>query len=346
MGGRRAPRAALMRKIDTLLVCLGRHDHAEFLPEPVLAECRALAQTSHVREAAPATEPARFHDELHAVDPEVLIAGWSTPALPAQLPPRLRYLCYLTGSVKRIVRRQHLESGLVVSNWGQSISRTVAECALMLILASLRRVGFWVPAMHRDGAWKTRQTETASLFGRRVGLHGFGHVARELVRLLQPFRVAIHVWAPERDPALYAALGVKRAASLEALFAESDIVVELAPLLPETEGIVTERLLRAIAPGGVFVNVARGAIVDPLALERVAKEGRIQFALDVFAEEPLPRESPLRGLGNVILLPHIAGPTTDRRRDAGEFALRNLRAYAAGEALEAVVTCENFDCIA
>lgn len=335
-----------MRKIESLVVCLGRQDHVEFLPEPVLAECRALAANSHVRESAPGAAAEAFHRELHALDPEVLVAGWSTPELPRQLPRRLRYLCYLTGSVKRIVRREHIERGLVVSNWGRSISRTVAECALMLMLASLRRAGHWIPAMHRDGAWKTRQTETASLFGRRVGLHGFGHVARELIRLLRPFDVTIEVAAPERDAALYAAHGVTRAASLETLFAENDVVVELAPLLPETEGIVTEALLRLIRPGGVFVNVARGAIVDEAALVRVLREGRIQAALDVYASEPLPVESPLRGMSNVILLPHIAGPTTDRRRDAGEFALRNLRAYAAGEPLEAVISPEDFDRVA
>ncbi len=332
-----------MRKIESLVVCLAPRDHAEFLPDPVLAQCRALAACAHVRESAADAELATFHRELRALDPEVLIGGWSTPALPRELPPRLRYLCYLTGSVRRVVQREHIERGLVVSNWGASISRTVAECALMLILNALRRAGHWIPAMHRDGAWKTRETETASLFGRRVGLHGFGHVARQLIRLLNPFDVTIEVSAPETDLALYAVHGVTRATSLAALFANNDVVVELAPLLPETRGIVTEELLRAIRPGGVFINVARGAIVQEPALIRVAREGNIHVGLDVYASEPLAPDSPLRGLPNVTLLPHLAGPTTDRRRDAGEFALRNLQAYAAGHPLESVISAEDFD---
>lgn len=334
-----------MRKIESLVVCLGAHDQAEFLPEAVLGPCRELAVRSHVC-ASTKADAARWRDELERLNPEVVIGGWSTPPLPECLPPRLRYFCYLTGSVRHVVRRAHVERGLIVSNWGRSISRTVAEGALMLVLTTLRRAGFWIPAMHRDGAWKTRTTETASLFGRRVGLHGFGNVARELIRLLQPFDVPICVWAPERDPALYAAHGVERAESLEGLFAESDVVVELAPLLPETEGIVSEALLRRLRPGGVFVNVARGALVDELALERVVREGRIHVGLDVFAAEPLAAESPLRGLPNVVLLPHVAGPTTDRRRDAGELALRNLRAYAAGRPLEAVIAAKDFDAVA
>jgi phosphoglycerate dehydrogenase-like enzyme len=107
--------------------------------------------------------------------------------------------------------------------------------------------------------------------------------------------------------------------------------------------MVTERLLRLIRPGGVFVNVGRGAVVDEEALLRVAREGQIQIALDVYGTEPLPATSGLRGLPNVILLPHLAGPTTDRRRDAGAFGLRNLRAYAADEEIESVITPEIFD---
>jgi phosphoglycerate dehydrogenase-like enzyme len=84
-------------------------------------------------------------------------------------------------------------------------------------------------------------------------------------------------------------------------------------------------------------------VVDEADLLRVAREGRLQIALDVFEHEPLPADSPLRGLPNVTLLPHLAGPTRDRRRDAGALALKNLRAYLRGEPLEAVVTLEVYD---
>jgi len=241
------------------------------------------------------------------------------------------------------VTRAHLERGLLVTNWGGSISRVVAECALMMTLAALRRGGYWIPAMQRDGAWKEPHTETASLFGRRVGLHGFGQVAREIIKLLAPFEVDIALCAPETDPALYAAYGVRRVHSLEELFSGCDVIIEAAPLIPATAGIITESLLRLIRPGGIFVNVARGGLCDDAALARVAREGRIQMALDVFGLEPLPADSALRGLPNVILLPHIAGPTTDRRRDAGAFGLRNLKAYAAGRPLESAVSAQSFE---
>ena len=136
---------------------------------------------------------------------------------------------------------------------------------------------------------------------------------------------------------------VKRAASLDALFAGNDVVIELAPLIPATIGTVTERHLRLLRDGGVFVNVGRAAIVDEAALLRVAREGKIFVGLDVFVEEPLPVNSGFRGLPNVSLTPHIAGPTPDRHGDATAFALRNLRAYAAGQPLEAAITPEIYD---
>jgi phosphoglycerate dehydrogenase-like enzyme len=83
--------------------------------------------------------------------------------------------------------------------------------------------------------------------------------------------------------------------------------------------------------------------VDEAALAQVAKDGKIQIALDVFEVEPLPKDSPLRGLPNVTLLPHLGGPTRDRRRDSGRLALNNLRAFLNGQPLEAVVSLDVYD---
>jgi len=120
-------------------------------------------------------------------------------------------------------------------------------------------------------------------------------------------------------------------------------VVELAPETPDTYHIVDEAMLRLIRPGGVFVNVGRGSVVDEDALARVAAEGRIQVGLDVYEVEPLPAASPLRRLPNVMLLPHLGGPTKDRRRDCGRFGVENLDRYLKGEPLESEVTLDIYD---
>jgi phosphoglycerate dehydrogenase-like enzyme len=307
------------------------------MPGPMWSELCTLGDRVLLQDPL-ALDEAGTRQLLDELNPDVIIAAWKTRALPERLPPRLRYLCYLCGSVKKIVTRAQLAQGLLVTNWGGSISRIVAEWALFHVLCCLRRATSWALAMHLEQGWKNSGTETASLFGRNVGIHGFGMVARELIRLLQPFGARIQAFAPDVDQAAEQTWGVQRAASLEALFADNDIIVELAPLIPETTGLVTEALLRRIRPGGVFVNVGRGAVVDEAALLRVAREGHIQVGLDVFAQEPLPADSAFRGLRNVTLTPHLAGPTTDRRRDAGAFSLHNLRAFVADQPLQAVVT--------
>ncbi len=331
-----------MNRRPHVLAALTAAELREFLPEPLLGEVRALAGTfAHYDTTGNAA--AKFHAALAAVHPEVLLARWKTPALPAVLPPNLRYVCYLCGSVRHLVSRQQLEAGLLLTNWGGSISRIVAEWALFHILSCLRRATHWTIAMHHEGAWKNGGSETASLFGRRVGLHGFGQIARELVQLLRPFGTPIMAFAPDVTPGTAPGLGIQCAGSLDELFAQNDIIVELAPLNPATRGAVTEHHLRLIRPGGVFVNVGRGAVVDEAALLRVAQEGKILIGLDVYTVEPLPADSPFRGLRNVTLTPHIAGPTTDRRRDAGAFALGNLGAYCAGRPLQGQVTPDIYD---
>jgi phosphoglycerate dehydrogenase-like enzyme len=331
-----------MPKPASLLALITADEAHDFLAGPMWNELQEVGTI--FRHCDPSTlNAAEVQRTLADFNPEVLVAAWKTPLLPAVLPDKLRYVCHLCGTIKRLVTRRHLEQGLLVSNWGGSISRIVAEWALFHTLSCLRRATTWALAMHLEGGWKDRNTETASLFGRTIGIHGFGMVARELVLLLRPFDVRVRVFAPDVDAEAERVWGVQHCASLDALFAENDIVIELAPLIPETKGIVTEHLLRLIRSGGVFVNVGRGAVVDETALLRIAREGRIQVGLDVFAHEPLPIDSEFRGLRNVTLTPHLAGPTTDRRCDAGRFALRNLHAYSTGQPLEAVITPEVFD---
>ena len=333
-----------MPRPSTLLAVLTPAEMREFLPEAILAQVRALAADFRLLDPTQHDEAALLR-EIESANPEILLACWKTPPLPAALPSRLRYACYVAGSVKRLVTRAHLERGLLVTNWGGSISRTVAECALFHILACLRNTSHWAIAMHQPGvaAWKNGLTDARSLFGRAVGIHGFGPVARELVTLLKPWGCPITVLAPDVTAELARAYGVERASSLESLFAENEIIVELAPLIPATTGIVSEKILRLIRPGGVFVNVGRGAVVDETALLHIAQEKKIAIGLDVYTDEPLPADSGFRALPHVNLTPHIAGPTIDRYPDAGAFALKNLRAYAEGRPLEAVITPEVYD---
>jgi phosphoglycerate dehydrogenase-like enzyme len=328
------------------IVALSDLEIADFLPGPLWGELENLLPGYH-RVRLPLTGTDDWERLWRGSPSDILISAWQTPSLNSTLQPadlkQLRYVCHLSGSVRKLVPRALIEQGLVVTNWGGSISATVAECTLMLILMALRRASHWAVAMHRDGAWKDGTTYTQSLLGRRVGIHGFGSISQCLVLMLRSFTSQIQAFSPSMPDEIFSSLGVKRLASLEELFVESDVVVDLAAATPENYHVVTESHLRMIPKGGMFVNVGRGCVVDQDGLLRVAREGQLQIALDVFEQEPLPADSPFRGLPNVTLLPHLGGPTRDRRRDAGALAVKNLRAFLRGEPLDAVVTLEVYD---
>ena len=330
---------------SSAIVVVSDAEAADFLPGPLWAElAQVLPGYRRVATPVQAQEWQRLWQQEPAA---ILVSAWQTPPLPADLAVAragsLQYVCHLAGTVRKLIPRELIERGLKVTNWGDSISATVAECALMLTLMALRRASHWAVAMHREGAWRDAQTYTQSLLGRRVGLHGLGAIGQCLVPMLLPFTDRVQAYSPRIPDEVFARLGVARSSSLEHLFSTSDLVIELAAATPENRHVVNEQILRLIPEGGVFVNVGRGMVVDEVALARIAREGRLQVALDVYQDEPLPKDSPFRGLPNVTLLPHLGGPTRDRRRDSGVLALKNLRAYQSGTPLQALVSLDVYD---
>jgi phosphoglycerate dehydrogenase-like enzyme len=331
-----------MSKSPRIAVVLAGWERTDFLPPDLESELSSISSDLHFLDPETLDGEDAWVNWLEKTAPEILVSAWMTPRLPDDLPeriPSLKYVCHLVGSVKGLVPDSLIEDGLLVTNWGRSVSRTIAESALMMAIAALRRVSHWAHQMHHENGWKERTAMlTGSLFERKVGLHGFGAISQELTRLLQPFDVEITTYSPSVPDNLLEEFGVRRADSLEELFSKNDVIIELAALTPKNTGIVTEALLRSIPAGGAFVNVGRGAVVDEAALVRVARDGHIQVALDVYTQEPLPEESPLRGMTNVLLLPHLGGPTTDRRRDATSLGIANIRRYLKGEDLESRIS--------
>jgi phosphoglycerate dehydrogenase-like enzyme len=285
---------------------------------------------------------------LARLRPTVLITGWSTPPLPAawldSADCSLRLVCHVTGSVRRLVPREFIARGGIVTNWGETVSAQVAEHGLLLALAGLRNAAQWSGFIARPANGRQiEQLGTKTLFGRRVGLHGFGSVARALIPLLRPFAVLPSAYSAGVPPQLMQAAGVEPCRSPEELFSRSDVLFECEALTPATAGSVSAELLARLPDDAVFVNIGRGGIVDDAALNREARSGRLRVALDVVANEPLTPASPYFGLPNVVLSPHIAGPTRDRYTQCGAFALASLRAFLRGETPSAAITLAAYD---
>lgn len=288
---------------------------------------------------------------LQDEQPEVLIIGWKTPPVPVdirELGVGLRYICNLAGSVHHIVPRSLIEQGILVTNWGSTISYTIAEHAVLLLMGALRRMPEWKPAMEvvcEQGKMQPKPAiDTRSLRGRRVGIHGFGAIAREIVGMLKGFQVELCAYSHAVPHEYIASHGVRPCSSLEDLFSSVDCIVGCEALSEANTGSVTEDVLRLLPDRAVVVNVGRGRIIDEEALAKVAAEKHLHLGLDVFAQEPPSPDSPLLSLPEPALLtPHIAGPTNDSYLRCVNFACENLRRYAAGEPLDAMVTLDIYD---
>ena len=324
------------------LILLTPRECKEFLPKPFSNQLTELLPNA-VWIEAPVSED-EWLDLLNRHRPEIVLCAWETPPIPMEAAAYLKYVCFLCGSIRKLIPRDLIEQGLLVTNWGAVISNTVAECALLLILASLRRVSNWALAMHTQGQWKKgRHPDTLSLSNRRVGIHGLGAIGRELVKLLAPFNVEISAYSPSVPDDIYKELNVHRATTLQELFSNADVLVELAPGKPDNYHLVGEELLNLLPEQAVFINVGRGMVVDEEALIRVSRAKGIHIALDVYETEPLPKDSLLRGLPNTTLLPHLGGPTPDRRQDCGKLAVQNIKNYLNNDSLINLIDLETYD---
>lgn len=331
-----------MSRQTSLAAVLDSAELAAFFPGPLGEELRALIGPEGLFD--PGTSEERVSDFLDRLRPSALVTHWATPALPASAPEYLRYIAHTTGSVRKIIPRAYLEAGVRVTNWGDVAAEPVAEAALMLILAALRETQHWGRELHERARWREGRGKGLTLFDRRVAIHGFGRIARALLVLLKPFRVKVQVFSEGVPAGFIREHGAEPAASLEALFASgADVLVELEALTPRTAGSVREEHLRALPADAVFVNCGRGPVVDGPALERVAAEGRLRLALDVYPVEPLPASSALRGPAGITLMPHVAGPTPDRYPDCGRDVIDNLHRWLRGETLASELTLQAYD---
>jgi phosphoglycerate dehydrogenase-like enzyme len=219
----------------------------------------------------------------------------------------------------------------------------VAEHALLLALSALRHQNAWRPFLALPVA--ERQTEslcTRSLFRQKVGLHGFGGIARALLTLLRPFGVSVHAYSAGVPSTMIESEGVKACASLDELFRQSEILFECEALTVANERTVSAAVLAALPDGAVFVNVGRGRVVEEGALAKEAASGRIRIALDV-TDETITPKSELFNIPDAILSPHIGGPSHDQYHQCGTLALQNIARFVRGETPHALVTLAIYD---
>jgi len=237
------------------------------------------------------------------------------------------------------------EYGVYVIRVPNTIERnSVAEHAVALMLALLRRLprADRIVRAGRFGAIRNTYelfdelSAPKDLADMVVGLVGIGNIGSRVAEILvRGFGARVIAYDPYVDPERARALGVELVKSLGELFERSDIVSIHAPLTPETRHMINREVLSRAKKGLILVNTSRGEIVDTEALLWALREGIISYAgLDVFEEEPLPKDHPLISTDNTILTPHIAAFVKTTQRRMLESIVRAIANYIEGRPVE------------
>jgi glyoxylate reductase len=217
-----------------------------------------------------------------------------------------------------------------------------ADLTFALMLAHARRLFAGDRALRNGewGEWSPVFMLSNDLHGKTLGIVGLGAIGYAVAERAKGFKMPILYWSRSRKAEAEAALGIQWR-ELDDLLRESDYVSINLALSEETRGLIDDRRIALMKPRGVLVNTARGPIVDQDALYRALVEKRIGgAALDVFEEEPLPRDHPLLALENVVVSPHVGSATYETRTKMTDLAVNNLLAFFKGEQPPAAVNPE------
>lgn len=248
--------------------------------------------------------------------------------------PNLKWVGIIATGTDNLDLEACRRHGVQVANVPGYSTYSVAQMTFSLLLAVCQcaerqnravQEGYWqlnVPAEYRI-------LPQVELCGKTFGIFGYGSIGRQAGRIAKAFGMRVLACTRTVRPE-YAADGVEFV-DFDTLLKESDVLSLHTPATPATRGVVSAAALEKIKPGCILVNTARGALVDEAAVAEALKNGRLGFyAADAFAVEPLPADSPLRGLPNALLTPHIAWTTKEALQKLMEITTQNLRSFLAG----------------
>jgi phosphoglycerate dehydrogenase-like enzyme len=296
-------------------------------------------QIDELRSVAPGAEVVHARNEEEAVrlapQVEALLGRFPPPVFAAAR--QLRWIQSFSAGMDNFLYPAVIESDVVVTNAAGTHASQGAEHAWAMLLALARGFPHFIRSQMRR-EW--RGTRVVELQGGTLGIIGMGGFGREIARRAAGYDMTLLALDPvlAEPPEGVAELRRPTREALLDLLGRSDAVMIACPKTPETAGLIGAAELRAMKPGAFLVCVTRGGIVDEAALAEALRRGELAGAgLDVFEREPLPPESPLWELENVILTTHLAGASQHRPQRVFELFRDNLRRYAAGEPLRNVV---------
>jgi phosphoglycerate dehydrogenase-like enzyme len=295
------------------------------------------------RNLGPEVTVEAFHERLGGEDAlvkrladfEVIVAMRERTQLPRSVLERLPKLKLLVTTGMRNVAidaKAAAELGIVVSGTGL-LTPPTAELTWGLILALARHIPEEAQHM-RSGGWQT--TVGVGLNEKVLGVLGLGKLGSEVAKVGRAFQMEVIAWSQNLTEEHASSMGARRVEKDE-LFQRADFVTIHLILSKRTRGLVTARELALMKPEAYLINTSRGPIVEERALIDVLTNRKIAgAALDVFDEEPLPDEHPLRKLDNVVLTPHLGYVTVENYRKAYSEAVEDIRAFVAGHPIRTI----------
>ena len=269
--------------------------------------------------------------EQEIVDADMMICWRILPDMFAKA-KKLRWIQFGSAGIDHTIFPELLQSDVILTNLSGIHKAPVAEHVFGCILAFTRNLP---TAIRQQVAHEWNRKPFAEgcveAAGRTVGVIGYGRIGQEIGRIAKCLDMRVLGARRKADQAEYAD-EIVGPSGLPRLISESDFLILVLPLTDSTSALLGEKQLRSMKRGSYLINVARGQMVDYRALAQIMREGHIAgAALDVFSPEPLPPESELWDLQNVIITPHVAGATPAYSDRAFAIFKENLRRFETGE---------------
>ena len=274
-------------------------------------------------------------DELHEKLKDVRILGIRsrtqlTKEVIDAAPSLMAIGCFSVGT-NQIDLEAARQNGIPVFNAPFSNTRSVAELTIAEMIMLFRRTFPRSQAAH-EGGWDKSATASREIRGKTLGIIGYGNIGTQLAVLAEAMGLRV-IYHDRTDKLRHG--NVEPAKNLKDLLGQSDVVSLHVPETPDTKDMIGEAELRAMKKGAFLINNSRGTVVDIPALAAALKDGHLGgAAVDVFPKEPSSNDeafvSPLQGLDNVILTPHVGGSTEEAQERIGEEVARKLSEYANG----------------
>jgi len=233
--------------------------------------------------------------------------------------------------------------GVIVMNAPGGNTVSTAEHAFSLLLCAARKLP-QADAMVRGGSWSRKEFQGVELHNKTLGIIGMGRIGSELSRRAIAFGMRIIAFDPYLSASRARALQVELVDELGDLLRSADFITLHTPLTPETHHLLNATRLSETKRGVRIINCARGGLIDETALAEALQSGQVAAAaLDVFETEPLPLDSPLRALSNIVLTPHLGASTAEAQESVGIEIAQSIRAALLDGTIRNAVNMPNLD---